>query len=669
MCKLVTTAILCGLLGFGCNAETAEFTTPPALASDQAILGASTDEIPTHIENPKLIKMDVDVWLDGFVPSRIKRSDVAGAIVVIVKDGLILTQRGYGYADIAAGLKVDAETTLFRPGSTSKLITWTAVMQQVERGTIDLDHDINTYLDFKIPPFNEEPITMRNLMTHTPGFQEQLKDLLLFDPAGRMALGEFLKNEMPPRVYKPGQVPSYSNYGAALAGYIVQRVSGQSFEDYVEDHVFHPLSMSHASFRQPLPPALQISMSRGYGLASSSPKAYEMFPAPAGSAAMTGPDMAKFMIAHLQGGEYRGVRILKPETARMMHDSPFTTINSKLNRMQLGFYSMNRNGHRIIGHDGDTRFFHSAVQLFLDDNVGIFVSFNSVGRDDGSRAIRTDLLNGFADRYFPGSIGRDNAVPDTAHRDGMLIAGRYSSAQRWQVGYASLLDLVTQSVVTVDDSGRITASAIVGENGQLKQFEEVEPFLWREVGGTTLLGAKVVDGKVTMWSYGDTAPIGAFLPVPVWRSAGWINPLLLLSIGVLLLALLLQPIGALLRRWYASKPAINDLRLPRRLWMQGSIAGAVLLMLGWLGTIGWIVSEFSFTSALDPWIRVLQILSFIVFPLAALMSVWYMCAAFAVFKGWRKGLVCAWNIMRMLSCATLLYVAIAFGLIGTSLAL
>ena len=104
----------------------------------------------------------MNAWLDGFVPYALKSGDIAGAVVVVVKDGQVLTERGYGYADIAAEKPVDPKTTLFRPGSISKLFTWTAVMQQVEAGKIDLDADINKYLDFKIPPRGTvKPITMR----------------------------------------------------------------------------------------------------------------------------------------------------------------------------------------------------------------------------------------------------------------------------------------------------------------------------------------------------------------------------------------------------------------------------------------------------------------------------------------------------------------------------
>lgn len=616
-----------------------------------------------------LTREDLEPWLDGLMATRLDRNDVAGAVVVVVRDGSVLFQKGYGYADVATRRPFDPDTTLFRPGSVSKLMTWTAVMQQVELGRIDLDRDLNAYLDFKIPPFHGRPVTMRNLMTHTPGFQEELKDLLEFDPKGRNeSLGAFLKEQVPPRIYAPGEVPSYSNYGAALAGYVVERVSRQSFEDYTDQHIFQPLGMAHTTFREPLPRALRPGMSRGYRRASGAPVPYEMFPAPAGAAASTGADMAKFMIAHLQNGQYAGASILKPETARMMHDTALTTISPALNRMMLGFWGMNRNGHRVIGHEGDTLFFHSVLKLLPDDNVGVFVLVNSVGRDEGGRVIRNDLGNAFLDRYFSGPPAQGRVGAAMAREHARMLAGTYSPSQHWQVGYASLLDLGSQTTVTTDGDGHIASSAVIGLNGQPLQFEEIAPFLWREVDGQTLLAAKVVGGKVVMWSDSERAPTGAFLPTPATRNAGWLVPLIILSLAVLLSATVHWPIGALMRRRYAASLPYKGTMVRTRRWALIGGASSLALMILWFSTLAWIVGSFSFTSALDPWIRVLQLLSVVIFPAAALAALWNAwIASRELIRG--HTLRWLWSLLIAASCFSLLYVAVTFDLIGFSLAL
>ena len=250
-----------------------------------------------------LTQVDVEAWLDGFMPYAIGRGGIPGAVVVVVKDGQILTQKGYGFSDVAKRTPVDPATTLFRPGSVSKLVTWTAVMQLVEQGKLDLDADINKYLDFPVPGRDGKAITMRHIMTHTTGMEEIVRGLITSETKDALALDAYLKRWVPTRIFAPGETPAYSNYATTLAGYIVQRVSGQSFDDYVDQHIFAPLDMKHSSFRQPLPAALQPLMSKGYKLGTDKPQGYEIVnPSPAGNLAASGADMGRFMIAHLQNG-------------------------------------------------------------------------------------------------------------------------------------------------------------------------------------------------------------------------------------------------------------------------------------------------------------------------------------------------------------------------------
>ena len=192
--------------------QPAPATGPQPAPADQAAPATSAD---------RLTAPDLEAWLDGFMPYALEKNDVAGAVVVVVKDGKVLLEKGYGYADLAKRTPVDPERTLFRPGSVSKLFTWTAVMQLVEQGKIDLDQDVNTYLDFKIPPYQGKPVTMRNIMTHTAGFEEAIRGLIATDPKGIQPLGDTLKHWVPARVYAPGSTSAYSNYATAVAGYIV----------------------------------------------------------------------------------------------------------------------------------------------------------------------------------------------------------------------------------------------------------------------------------------------------------------------------------------------------------------------------------------------------------------------------------------------------------------
>jgi CubicO group peptidase (beta-lactamase class C family) len=291
--------------------------SPTQLQPSKTTTAVLPVQVPATTSGPvtghDLTKADVDTWLDGYMPYALKAGGIPGAVVVVVKDGQPLTMRGFGYADVKARKPVDPENTLFRPGSVSKLFTWTAVMQQVQAGKLDLDKDVNTYLDFKIPPKDGKPVTLRNLMTHTPGFGETVKYLILFGKDKPVPLGTALKRWVPDQIYAPGAVPAYSNYGASLAGYIVERVSGEPFDQYIQRHILAPAGMTHSSFAQPLPANLDGLMSKAYKPGSDDPHPYEVIAmSPAGALAASGADMAKFMIAHLHN------KLLDPATSKLM---------------------------------------------------------------------------------------------------------------------------------------------------------------------------------------------------------------------------------------------------------------------------------------------------------------------------------------------------------------
>jgi CubicO group peptidase (beta-lactamase class C family) len=637
--------------------------------TDAVAAGAVHGNLPVKEGGRALTRDDLESWLDGYVPRSLKRGDIAGAVIVVVKDGQVVLQKGYGYSDVATRRPFDAETTLLRPGSVSKLMTWTAVMQLVEQGKINLDADVNTYLDFKVPPFHGRPVTMRNLMTHTPGFQAAYNDLVLAYPERVEPLGVYLKRVLPDRVYTPGEVPAYSNYGVALAGYIVQRVSGAPFEDYMDQHVLQPLGMNHSTFRQPLPATLQPYVSNGYRLASDPAKPYEMFSIPpAGSSAVTAADMSKFMIAHLQDGEYNGQRILRPETVHLMHDTRYTTIGPSLHRMLLGFYEYDRNGHRIIGHDGDSLWFHSVLQLYVDEHVGLFISMNSIGRDGATRALRNDLEGDFADRYFPGETARP-APPvavAVAKADATKIAGRYYASVSEPNTFLSLGNLLDQTTVTTDGTGHIQASSLVKANGELKTFEEIAPFVWQEVNGKERLAAKLVDGKVVMWG-SDLDPTGAYLPVSPAHDSAWLVPALIASILALLLTGILWPVGVLVRRHFGARFALEGRSAHSHRWINIGALASGILMVAWLTTVGYMAANLYFSSALKPWLLSLHLLSDIVFPLTTVFALWNAWQVWSTRRGWRNLFAWIWSVVLVLASGTLLWVALAYHLVGVGL--
>lgn len=611
-----------------------------------------------------LTRADVEAWLDGYMPYALQSGDIAGAVVVVVKDGEVLAQKGYGYADLETRKPVDPALTLFRPGSISKLFTWTAVMQQLERGKLDLDTDVNEYLDFQIPPRDGKPVTLRNIMTHTAGFEEQLKGLM--GEAGGEPVKPFderLKNWVPERIFAPGTTPAYSNYATALAGYIVQRVSGVPFDDYIEQNIFAPLGMQHSSFRQPLPESLQPLMSSGYQLASEGEaKPFEIVGvSPAGSLSASGADMAKFMIAHLQNGAFGAARILQEDTAKQMHGTALTIL-PRVHRMLLGFYEQNYNGHRALGHGGDTNWFHSDLHLFIDDGVGMYVSLNSSGQGGASSNIRATLFEQFADRYLPGPTLDGKVDAKTAAEHARMMAGVYENSRRIESSFFKLLGLIGPIKVVANPDHTISVSMALNLAGVPIKWREVEPFVYRDAGGKNLLAAQVENGQVVRFSFDGVSPFMMFDRTPASRSPVWLMPMAIVGLISLLLTSLAWPVSALVRRHYGVPYGLSGEDARAHRWVRIAATAALVIMIGWAITVGQLMNDLTLLSeSSDGWLWLLQLLSLVVFVGGAILGVWN---AWVVGRSPRKWYAKLWAVVLALSLLLLLYIALTFHLIA-----
>lgn len=665
--KLLTTGATAALLAFAplVSAQVPNLT-PPKPSNPVVPPNASPNtpsELPKQGAAP-LTKTDVEAWLDGFMPYALQSGDVAGAVVVVVKDGELLLEKGYGYADVEARKPVDPAHTLFRPGSVSKLFTWTAVMQLVEAGKLDLDTDVNAYLDFKIPPREGKPITLRHLLTHTPGFDETQRALIVTDPKDLHPLGEMLKRWVPPQVTTAGSTAAYSNYGAALAGYIVERVSGEPFDDYVERHLFAPLGMEYATFRQPLPARLEPWMAKGYQLASGEAKPFEIVTIPpAGSLSASGGDMGRFMVAHLQNGAFGSGRILQEATAVQMHNTAAPGI-PPLHRMLLGFYENDVNGHRVITHAGDLQWFHSELNLFIDDGVGLFLSVNSVGKEAAAGPIRTALLQAFGERYFPRPALPEGTVDaKTAKEHARLLTGLYALSRSTHTTFLALLNLLGQVKVTADDKDVVTVSALKDLGGQPKKWREITPFVWRNVDGEDRIAAQVENGRVVRFGY-DPYPFMVFEPVAGWRSAGWLLPLWVIALVILALTALAWPVSWMVRRHYGVAYGLTggDARTHRLVRVAATLVLATMLVV--VVTLGLMVSNFKWVGpSMDGWISFVRVLSLVVFVGGAVVS---LGNAWVVWRSKRRRLAKLWAVLLAVSCLTVLYVGVVFHVVGYS---
>ena len=519
-------------------------------------------------------RAELESFLDGVMVANLRDRHVAGATVAVVLDGKPFFAKGYGWADVEKRVPVDAERTLFRIGSISKLFTWTAVLQLVEEGELSLDADVNGYLDFEIPATFPAPITLRHVMTHTPGFEEDGRDLWARSTGEIVPLGGWLASHVPARVRPPGELASYSNYAAALAGYIVERASGMPWAERIEERVLAPLGMEHASVRQPLPERLLGDMSKGYESSAGQflERDWEVVTgaAPAGAMSASAADMAKFMLAHLSGGSFGSGRILSEAGVERMHARAFAH-DERLNGSALGFYEKSSHGLRIVGHGGSTRWFHSDLALIPSERLGLFVSYNTNTGHDLNRAA---FLAQFLDHYYP-SPPPAVALPPDARAQAERVAGEYAMLRRSYTTYQKVESLEGAITFEATDAGRLLMDSPFWQ----KELVPVGPMLWREAAGDELVAFRD-DGHAFLGSI----PVIALERIP-WHESPGLHQAILLAAGIVfVLALACAARRALRRR--LGRPLPEDV-LPGR----GLLLGAVLANLAFALAFAWISSD------------------------------------------------------------------------------
>jgi CubicO group peptidase (beta-lactamase class C family) len=400
---------------------------------------------------------EIGSFLDWFLTTQLNLEGIPGAAVAVVRDGEVLHLGGYGTANLASGQPVSAATTLFRTGSVSKLLTWTAAMQLVEQGTLDLHADVNRYLStFEVPPTYSNPVTLAGLMTHTEGFEDRAFGFYARSSAELVPLEQLLSARMPARIFPPGEVSAYSNYGAALAGHLVERASGLTFESYVGSRILTPLGMTSSSFRQPLPPGLGKRLATGYR-ASLAPGDFQWdLAVPAGALTSTDLDMARFMIAHLEQGRLGNARLLEPETIAAMHRRQFTN-HPAVAGLTYGFQELRIAGRRILAQPGDMLHFTAALFMLPEEGLGLFVAYN---RGRAAQA-PMDLLGAFLARLSPPPPSTLDPPPPIEERDVGRFAGSYRSTRRNETSLEKLQELFSPVEVAALGPGTLRVSGLV----------------------------------------------------------------------------------------------------------------------------------------------------------------------------------------------------------------
>ena len=562
---------------------------------------------------------ELEAFLDGVMKIQLEEHNSAGAVVTVVKDGEIFFAKGYGYADYESRKRVDPERTLFRIGSVTKLFVWTSVMQLVEEGVLDLDTDINEYLTgFQIPDTYDEPITLKHVMTHSAGFEDYIVGLFGTTEKDRRPIAELLADQIPARVRPPGEVSSYSNHATGMAALIVEQASGMPWKDFIRERILDPLGMEYFSVDQPLPEELAEHMSKGYtfGGGEFTEKDFELVPLyPVGAAAASGAAMAKFMMAHLQLGQYGEGRILKEETSRLMQSDLFTMAPG-MNSALHGFYEMSANGQRIFGHGGATFWFHTELALFPEHNLGVFVSFNS---EDGGAATGA-FIDAFVDRYFPVEEVLPVPPEDFGER-GDRFTGAFRSNRFSHTSLAKLGALGSVKVSLTEDNTLKTLS---------REWIEVAPLTFQEkYGEATLHFREGADGEITHMFRGGN-PTSAYERIPFRENLN-LHSILALFAGIMMVGTALAlPWGWVARKWYGVKTEELE-RLPSKARLS-LYAAAKLFLIFFLGLVIVLSNPAIIAEEITLGLRLVLLIPLVaaVFTFA---SIWYAIRAFQLDQG------------------------------------
>jgi CubicO group peptidase (beta-lactamase class C family) len=613
---------------------------PPAATRDAAppLTGAPATAPTRGPRDPA----EVEAFMDGLMAAWMRDKHIAGVTVSVVRDGQVLLAKGFGFADVAKRTPVDPERTLFRIGSVSKLFTWTGVMQLHERGVLDLTRDVNDYLDFRIPPAFGQPVTLTHILTHTPGLEEDPRGLFSEDSSRIVPMGQWLPAHMPARVRAPGTFASYSNWATALAGYLIERHGGTpSWDAFTEQNILQPLGMVHTTTRQPLPANLAADMSVGYQWKQGEfvAQKFEIIDgaAPAGSVSASATDMARFMIAHLNKGALGDARILGEREAELMQ-SRLHGHDPRIPGFAHGFYEQSSHGLRIIGHGGDTQWFHSNLSLIPSEGVGVFMSTNT---STGGEISFLPFLTAFLDHYYPEA----NPAPTPKADDAPALqrfAGEYVFNRRGYTTYFKAAALMgTISVAPMKD-GTLAATTPFGEMRLVRE----DSLLFRDLTTARRVAFRADEDGTIRHAFLDAAPM-----MVMDRMTGLSSPFthrLLLGGGLLLfLGVVATGVVRFFLRKVPGRPRVEaHVARGRRAMI---VAG--LLMFTFLGVLAAILSPpgaiFAETS--------LGLKLALALPVMALLCVLW--GAWEMIAQWRMGEGSVWTRLRHLAAVV---VALAF---------
>lgn len=590
---------------------------------------------------------ELEAFLDGWIADAMAREHIAGTAVSVVQNGQVILKKGYGFADLARRRPVDPDTTMFRIGSISKTFTWILLMKEVEAGRIRLDRPVNLYLPEKVRlPGKGRDVMVANLLDHSGGFEDRaLGQLFEKDPRRVRPLDLYLRQERPGRVRAPGLLPSYSNFGAALAGEAVSFVSGKTFERRVEDDITVPLGMGHTTFREPrpdrlglpapMPAALRGDVAGGYAWRNGAftRNAYEYIGqvAPAGAGSSTAGDMSRYMLMLLGDGTWNGVTVFGPRAAKAFR-TPLRRTHPGINGWAHGFMTFDLpGGVKGYGHLGHTIAFKSNMTLAPDLGLGVFVTTNS---ETGDRL--ADILPEALVRHFyapPQVFPRPGSAELVAAAD--RFAGHYLTTRRAYGGLEEFVGLLSGGAqVSVTPGGRL----ITAGPGGVRAWVPAGPVAngdFVSTLGDARLAFRLGDGPAISFQTADNTQT-------MQRAAFWQQPTFMISLTLLTaIAAVATLFGSALRNRRELRQNTIQARAGLIQNIQAGLWLAAIVLFG-----VWSAGAGDAQAVMYGWPGPLLITASTTALVASVLSLFTIAALPAVWQGGRR--VDSWTVLRKL---------------------
>ncbi|ADU32062.1 serine hydrolase domain-containing protein [Evansella cellulosilytica] len=435
-------------------------------------------------------------------------SKVTGSVFVFVHNGEVY-HVSFGVEDLKTNNPIRYDRSLFRIGSITKSFTAIAIMQLVEEGKIDLNENVNTYLkNIRVPETFDQPITLNHLLTHTAGFDEKIVKMQSEQFENALPLQMYLQENLPERIREPGLFIQYSNHGYALAGAIIEDVTGMTYEEYIRANILEPLEMRNTHPRITSEALEYLVKEYNYVEGDYNPApVYDLNGLyPAGAFLATAEDMSHYIEAHLNRGEYKGKHLLTNTSHSEMHHAQFRH-HSLQKGIGYGFFEYNVPDFHVTSHTGATNSTYSTLILDHTRSFGMFFSAT------GPEAIHMleNLYQMIDTTLYPYSIHVSSNYTNFVATNRTSFEGEYYDTRVSLSDPSKIMRLfVPATNITANDNG-ITVTDASGS----ADYIQIDDFVFKnQENGNTLVFHVDSNGEVTHALPG----YGALVKTNFWQS-------------------------------------------------------------------------------------------------------------------------------------------------------